>query len=374
MVDGDRSTYGSIYFNFRDDPAKRIKLKINKLLNLSSITMYGDNYRSLKGVEIYAEDTYCGTCGRSDPCYVRCNYVKADKIYLTNLQLSEYQVSSSIRIYEIKFYGKELPRGLTDLAKVGIAVGACCFLALFSLCTVRHFERRGRGKVPNHRFHEHHSERYAIDRPGKWLKHHFFEDLYRKYLRARVSWQRSGQLEVDYIYLRNSIKWTIEINHAVGQSISRVEFQVIRIENSSRGNKTIVRFKEIDEDGQRVFLISRINICQEFRRARVASSIEDSERGEARQDSRRREENGQENRRGEEVGQEEEASRQETNTTSEEQTLRPSAPQMMDLAPPSYETYRNSNTMQPHEDIPSYEEVMANARMLQNLKSTLKLV
>ena len=367
MVDGDRSTYGSIYFNFRDDPAERIKLKINKLLNLSSITMYGDYYRSLKDVEIYAEDTYCGSCGRSDPCYVRCNYVKADKIYLTNLQLSEYQVSSSIRIYEIKFYGKELPRGLTDLAKVGIAVGACCFLALLSLCTVRHFQRRGRRKAPTHKFHEHFCERYAIDRPGRWVKHHFFEDLYRKYLLARVSWQRSGHLEVDFVYLRNSIKWTIEINHdTAGQSRSRVEFQVIRIENSSSGIKTIVRFKEIDEEGPREFFIARIKICQEFERARVASSIEDSERGEAWQDNRRREVNGEENRRGETVGQVEEVSRQEINT--EEQTLRPSAPQMMDLAPPSYETYRNSNMTHPREDIPSYEEVMASSNYFPGVK------
>ena len=374
MVDGDRYTYGSIYFNSRDDPSERVKIKINKLLNLTSITMYVDNYGSLKGVAIYAEDTYCGTCGRNYPCYIRCNYVKADDIYLTNLQLSEYQVSSSIRIYEIKFYGKELPSGLTDLAKAGIAIGACCFLALLSWCTVRHFERRSKRKAPTHRFHEHFSERYAIDRPGRWVKHHFFEDLYTKYQLARVSWQRSGQLEVDFIYLRNSIKWTIEINHdTAGQSRSRVEFQVIRIENSSRGIKTIVRFEEIDEEGPRVFLMSRINIYQEFERARVASSIEGSERGEAWQDNRRREnigqdntrreENGEQNRRGEEVRQVEEVSRQEPNITSEEQPVRPSAPQMMDLAPPSYESYRNSNMMQPHEDIPSYEEVMANTRV-----------
>ena len=349
MVDGDQSTYGFIYFNFdRDDPAERIKLKINKLLNLSSITMYGGNDRSFKDVEIYAEDTYCGTCGIRDPFYVRCYYpVKADEIYITNLQLST-------RIYEIKFQGEELPRGLTDLAKVGIAVGACCFLALLSLCTVRHFQRRGRRNAYLNQYKRHFTERYAIDLDGdcRFLKVIFFQDLYTLYRIARLSCERNGHLEVDHIYLKESTKWTIGIKHdTAGQSRSRVEFQVIRIENSLR-EKTIVRFKEIDEDGPRDFSFRRIYICQEFEWAREASSIEDS---------RRREEIREENRGMDEVGRVE-VSRQEINTTAGGQTLRPSAPQMMDLAPPSYETYHSNNINQTHDDIPSYEEVMTNSK------------
>ena len=348
MVDVDQSTYGFIYFDYLDNPAERIKLKINKLLNLSSITMYGGNDRSFKDVEIYAEDTYCGTCGIRNPCYVRCYYpVKADEIYITNLQLST-------RIYEIKFQGEELPRGLTDLAKVGIAVGACCFLALLSLCTVRHFKRRrNRRSAYLNQYKRHFTERYAIDLDGdsRFQKVIFFQDLYTLYRIARLSCERNGHLEVDHIYLKESTKWTIGIKHdTAGRSRSRVEFQVIRIENSLR-EKTIVRFKEIDEDGPRDFSFRKIYICQEFEWAREASSIEDS---------RRREEIRVENRRGEEVGQVEEVSRQEINT--EEQTLRPSAPQMMDLAPPSYETYHSNNINQTHDDIPSYEEVMTNSK------------
>ena len=360
MVDGDLSTYGQVYFGVNGVYGGTIEVNTTNLLNITGVIIHWTlKYGTFQDLEVYAEDTYCGTCRSYDDgiCSIFCYYpVKGNKVFIKSFARDHSYCA--IRVYEIAVNGIEIPEKgsrLSTGAIVGIVAGAI-FLVLILLLTIQRCNRR---KTQTNQFNEHFTERYAIDSASEWLKRRFFQDLYEKYRLARLTWERNGHLEVDRIYLKESTKWTIGINDETAeQSRSRVEFQVIRIENDLCG-KTIVRFKEIDVDGPREFLLSRIIICQEFEWAREASSVDDS---------RRREDFGQENRGREEVGQVEEVSRQAINTTAEDQPLRPSAPQMMDLAPPSYETYRNSNVTQTHDDIPTYEEVMANSNYFSGVK------
>lgn len=370
MVDGDLSTYGTAYFGGIIGGAIEVE-RIN-LVNITGVVIvWTVKDGTFKDLEVYAEDTNCGTCRFNDDsviCYIFCYPpVKGNKVFIKSFARDSYW---SLRIYEITVDGNEISEKarLSTGAIVGIVAGAI-FLVLILLLTIQPCNRR---KTETNQFNEHFTERYAIDSASEWLKRRFFQGLYEKYRLARLRGERNGHLEVDRIYLKESTKWTIRINHdTAGRSRSRVEFQVIRIENDLCG-KTIVRYNEIDVGGPREFLLSRINICQEFEWAREASpaSVDDSRRREdAWQDYRRREDFGEENRRREEVGRVEEVSRQAINTTAGEQPQNPSTPQIyMDSAPPSYETYRNSNVTQPHDNIPTYEEVMANSNYFPGAK------
>ena len=367
MVDGDLSTYGTAYFGGIIGGAIEVE-RIN-LVNITGVVIvWTVKDGTFKDLEVYAEDTNCGTCRFNDDsliCYIFCYPpVKGNKVFIKSFARDSYW---SLRIYEITVDGNEISEKarLSTGAIVWIVAGAI-FLVLILPLTIQRCNRR---KTETNQFNEHFTERYAIDSASEWLKRRFFQGLYEKYRLARLRGERNGHLEVDRIYLKESTKWTIRINHdTAGRSRSRVEFQVIRIENDLCG-KTIVWFNEIDLDGPREFLLSRINICQEFELAREASSVDDSRRREdAWLDNARREENGEENRRGEEVRQVEEVSRQAINTTAREQPQNPSAPQILIMAPPSYETYRNSNVTQPHDNIPTYEEVMANSNYFPEVK------
>ena len=315
MVDDDLSTYGIVYFD-NDDREGVIEVKLAKLVNVTMIAIHGGYYSPLDGIEVSAGETYCGTCGANQVCYIRCSSpVKAKMIFVRKYPPFYHDSLSGefikLRIYEIKVYGNEISDegGVSDGAIAGIAVGASITFIL--PLTIYLWKRR---KAQSLRFYGELAEGYAA---------------------ARARGERSGQFQIQQQHPGKKSECTLILGD-VTRPRHRVRFKITvelveaalrRCENISEW-RVIVRFTMIGIDNFEEEPETSTN---------MGDTVEMGLRPTV----------------------------EERPPTLQVQTVR----EITDLPPPSYQI-SNEVRNQNYEEIPSYEEVMANSAHFPGVKTS----
>ena len=321
MVDDDLSTYGIVYFD-NDDTEEVIEVKFTKLVNVTGIKIHGGYYSSvegsLDGLDVSAEKTYCGTCGANQVCDITCSTpVKANTIFVKKYPPfhDDSSVLMKLRIYEIKIYGNKISDegqgGLSNGAILGIAVGA---ISPFVLLFYFYFKGQKRRKAQSLRF---------------------YRELAGGYAAARAREERSGQFQIQQQHPSKISECTLILGDAT-RPRHRVLFKITEelVETALRRTENISEWRII----VRFTMIGTDDVAEEpetltFVREAVEMALRPTV--------------------------------EERPPTLQVQT----APEITDLSPPSYQAsveFRDQN----YEDIPSYEEVMANSAHFPGVKTS----
>ena len=313
MTDGDLETYGTAYFSAAERPDIEFKFKSSTLIK--TVDVYGD-YGELQYLRVRVDSWYCGRCGSASVCYIDCN----KDVFGKNLLLRKFKENSDftgtyLRIYEIKINGEMVSQkidheeknpdedkhsGGISAGKIGgIVVGTLCGIILLIVLLVRLIKvRRKRKEEKNNRF---------------YLK------LIEEYVRESEGGALSGQFLIPraIVYSKRMIECSINVHRGPTVEHDLVKFRIDRTGERQTGRVT-VRFIVEDRDEL---------ITPTLGAGDIGTTVEEPT-GEC----------------GEEI-----------EPTVNEQLLPPTAPK----EPPPL--YQNSNIDNLHNEVPSYEEVMANS-------------
>ena len=307
MMDGDLSTFAIVYFETFS--SRVIEVKLKNTYNITGVTIHWETFSgSFDDLQVYAEETYCGPCRYSKVCDMNCDYpvaIEGDKIYIKKQWPVENTYSSMI-IYEVTVKGDKITGegGLSKIAIVGIVVGTI-FILLTALLIKLHLANK-----QSMRFHS---------------------ELYNGYAAASSRGARFGRFEIQTKHpFKSSLTRHLQRGWDTLGARNDVHF-VIKVERSTAGTKIMVRFREsgvTEEDIRESEALSNRGAVDEVppepmdRRARPAA---------------------------------------------QEQSHFPTAPEIMDMPPPSYQASSRLDD-QREIPIPSYEEVIGNSKAYPGVK------
>ena len=317
MTDGDLETYGTAYFSAAERPGVEFKFKSSTLIK--TVDIYGD-YGELQYLRAWVDSWYCGRCGTASVCYIECHeHVFRKKLLLRKSKDNSY-TDTYLRIYEIRINGESVSQkinyeekkpdddddktnsGGISAGKIGgIVAGTLCgIILLVGLIKVRRKRRREKSDRFYHKVTEEYvrgSEGGALSGPGQFL------------------------IPRAIVYSKNITEFSMHVQPrgALAGQTKLVKFRIDRTGERQTGTVT-VRFNVDDRDTERLRTPT-------LGAGDIGTTVEEP------------------------TGEFEE----EIEPTVEEQLLPPSAPE----EPPPL--YHNSNIDNLHNEVPSYEEVMANS-------------
>ena len=334
MRDKDFLTYAIINFD-SDEGMTTFEVQLYKSYIISSIRIYGDGSVSLNNFQVYAGKRFCGYCGDKRVCDVSCPYKDEASYVLLTKYLPKNHDYTTMKIYEVLVYGTVVPEkqpdddpgkssGMTGGTVAGLIAGIVCVFVLAIVCGRRWAKRKQKMNA-------------------------FLTELCANYAVASSRGVRSGQFEIQHHHPDKKFKFTLLLRR--GWKVSGPKHPVNFVINVDRLDKITVVFNE-NGDAENVENESETRSNEEEVNEDIEVALTPRNTDVIYQ--RRREEE----RRGGIAG--------DSGTTAvAEHPAIPSAPEITDLPPPSYQ---ESPSARATDDIPSYEEVIANSAAFPEVK------
>ena len=329
MRDNDLSTYSIIYFD-SDEGMATIEVQLYKSYIINSIKIYGDPSVSLNNFQVYVGERFFGYCGDGWMCDVSCSYQNEARKILFKKYLPKHHDYTTMKIYEIVVDGTEVPEedpdddagksgGMSAGTVAGMMAGIICVFLLIIVWGRRWAKRKEK-------------------------MNRFLTELCANYAVATSRGVRSGQFEIQHHHPDKKLKFTLFLRR--GWKVSGPKYPVDFVINADRlaeEAKIMVEFNETGDESE-----TRSNEVEVNEDIELALTLGDTDVI---------------NQRGREESREGIAG--DSGTTVEARSVIPSAPEMTDLPPSSYQ---ESPSVRVTHDIPTYEEVIANSAAFPEVK------
>ena len=326
MRDNNFSTYAVIHFE-SGGTFVEIEVTLGKLYNVTGVHIYGDRRGPLNDFRVFAGEEYCGYCWERKTCSTKCSSPIVASSVLIRKYVPTNNTYTTLRIFEFEVHKTEVQEDpddgsssgmsvATEIGLVAVVVGIILLITLAGICGAEWKDK-------------------------KFL---FYRDLRDGYALASSRGARSGQFQIQHHHPKKKATCKLYLRRGYEHTGPKqvVNF-IINVDMSAEQANIMVKFNETGEadNAERVSetQLSEVEMNnmsdQEFRTRNTdvfyGRGGEEGSRGE----------NGRESR-----------------TTVERLSATPSAPEITELPPPSYQA---SQGLGVRSEVPSYDEVITNS-------------